>query len=127
MIWIDQDCNIQTRMFRKQTATNMLLAWGSYHPIPLKQRIPIGQYSRARRNCSQESDFISESKKLYRRFQEQGNPQKPLKKAYQRALNTTRQELLAPISQQNNEEKKEGKNLVRCIGTYDASACDVRK
>lgn len=73
-ISIDDCLQLQTNIYRKPTSTNSFLHWHSYHTPALKNGIPIGQYLRARRNCSTEVDFQNECKTLYQRFCERGSP-----------------------------------------------------
>ena len=103
---------IVTEVYRKPTSTNTLLHWQSYHPPPLKKGIPVGQYIRARRNCSDDSGFLKECETLYSRFQNRGYPKKILHKAFKRAKDTDRVSLLQskPIKESTT---------IRCIGNFD--------
>lgn len=88
--------NVTTEVYRKLTSTNGFLHWQSYHPKPLRSDIPIGQYLRARHNCSEETSFELECKELYNCFRAKGYPKKVLHRAYYRAKTTPRDDLLGP-------------------------------
>ncbi|KAM8977451.1 CRACD-like protein [Pelodytes ibericus] len=102
-ISIDHDNSIKTNLFRKPTATNNLLSWESYHPEPLRRSIPIGQYLRARRNCSSLALFQQEANKLRQMFRSRGYPSRWLKQAFQRALLQDRESLIQKNSYKNWE------------------------
>ncbi|XP_071989321.1 uncharacterized protein [Engystomops pustulosus] len=79
---------------RKQTATNSLLSFTSFHPKHLRQSIPVGQFLRLRRNCSDIADFRKHAKDLTGRFRARGYPKKVISKAFVRARDSDRQTLL---------------------------------
>ncbi|XP_056416174.1 immunoglobulin superfamily member 3 [Hyla sarda] len=112
-IMIDETNTIQTKVFRKPTSTNNLLHWQSWHPVTLRRSIPVGQFLRAKRNCSTQDTFEAESVELSRRFRARGYPLAHVKKAHRRANNSDRRQLLT-----SNRVATEHK--IRCIGTYDA-------
>lgn len=119
-ITLGEDGSVMTKVYRKATSTNSFLHWNSYHPTPLKSGIPIGQYLREKRNCSDMTSFHSECGELYNRFRARGYPKKVLHRAYKRARDTPREELLkdkGPICSDN---------IIRCIGTYDTNNKKVK-
>lgn len=120
-IWIDEHKHIQTCIYRKPTATNGFLHWDSWHPPSLKKGIPTGQYLRAWRNCSQDSDFQEECEGLFRRFRDRSYPKRPLRAAYHRARATPRNILLTDFAPKPQDMQ------VRCIGTFDNKANAVKK
>ncbi|CAH2293015.1 Hypothetical predicted protein, partial [Pelobates cultripes] len=120
-ITVLEDGKVETELFRKDTATNSLLNWTSYHPVKLKSGIPFGQYLRARRNCSTETSFQREANKLRTMFKQKGYPNRILKRAYQRALLINRSESL-----RSSRPKSETK-ITRCVGTYDLYWDKVQK
>uniref|UniRef100_A0A8C5LZ44 Helix-turn-helix domain-containing protein n=1 Tax=Leptobrachium leishanense TaxID=445787 RepID=A0A8C5LZ44_9ANUR len=85
-IIINSDLELITTLHRKPTSTNNFLNWSSHHPQNLKRGIPIGQYLRARRNCTSLQDFQLEANLLKNMFLSKGYPRKCLKRAYHRAL-----------------------------------------
>lgn len=80
-----QDNRIITHLHRKKTATNSLLHYSSHHPKHLKRGIPVGQFLRVRRNCSDFGDFPSNSKDLTRRFADRGYPKRIISEAFHQA------------------------------------------
>lgn len=89
-----QHNKIITRLHRKKTATNSLLHYSSHHPMHLKRGIPVGQFLRVRRNCSDTGDFISNAQDLTRRFINRSYPKWVVSQAFQRARGSDRKELL---------------------------------
>ncbi|XP_071995609.1 uncharacterized protein [Engystomops pustulosus] len=85
---------ILTTLFRKQTATNSLLHYGSFHPQHVRDGIPIGQFLRIRRNCTSKQDFQEHSRDLTTRLKNRGYPKKVISHAYQRARDANRSSLL---------------------------------
>ncbi|CAJ0966394.1 unnamed protein product [Ranitomeya imitator] len=83
------DGSVSTDIFRKTTATNSLLHFTSSHPPKLKSSIPIGQFLRARRICSDDTAFHAQARDLRHRFKNRG---------YSRALYTNRSTLLSKSS-----------------------------
>lgn len=79
---------------RKSTAANTLLSATSDHPKSLIRGIPIGQFLRTRRNCSNKQDFMSAARDLYGRFRERGYSHSCIREAKRRAIQTDRQKLL---------------------------------
>uniref|UniRef100_A0A8C5N1Y7 Reverse transcriptase domain-containing protein n=1 Tax=Leptobrachium leishanense TaxID=445787 RepID=A0A8C5N1Y7_9ANUR len=111
---------IATSLFRKKTASNNLLHWDSFHPKSLKRGIPLGQYLRLRRLCSTDEEFVAKSQILRHDFKEKGYPNRCLKRAFQRALLLSRDDLL-------EDHTKPDTKLIRCIGTFDAGWDHVKK
>ncbi|XP_073436564.1 uncharacterized protein [Dendrobates tinctorius] len=85
-----------TTLFRKQTATNNVLHFDSFHPAHLRKGIPKGQFIRIRRNCSRTEDFMRESRQLSNRFRERGYPRKIISGAFEFSRNRPREEFLTP-------------------------------
>ncbi|XP_040260923.1 uncharacterized protein LOC120977182 [Bufo bufo] len=85
---------IRTSLFRKETATNSLLHFNSFHPAHLRRGIPKGQFLRLRRNCTTTPDFSEASIDLTNRFRARGYPKKVIYGAFERAKTTDRLELL---------------------------------
>ncbi|CAH2327957.1 Hypothetical predicted protein, partial [Pelobates cultripes] len=78
-------------------------------------RIPIGQYLRLRRNCSNIEDFKIKARALQHQFKQKGYPNRCLKYAYKRALCEERWELL-----KDKSIPKLTQEIIRCIGNFDA-------
>ncbi|XP_069609775.1 uncharacterized protein [Ranitomeya imitator] len=92
---MDQN-RIVTTLFRKQTATNNLLHFESFHPSHLRRGIPKGQFLRLRRNCTRTEDFCMEARQLTNRFRERGYPKKIISGAFEFSRTRTREEALQP-------------------------------
>uniref|UniRef100_A0A8C5W8X4 Reverse transcriptase domain-containing protein n=1 Tax=Leptobrachium leishanense TaxID=445787 RepID=A0A8C5W8X4_9ANUR len=103
---------VSTTLYRKETATNNLLNWSSFHPKSLRLGIPYGQYLRLKRICSSEIEYEKQAKTLRKNFKEKGYPNRVLKQAYQKAKYHSRETLLQDLSKTNS-------NQIRCIGNYD--------
>ncbi|XP_056392638.1 uncharacterized protein LOC130285306 [Hyla sarda] len=61
---VDEQGFITTDLLWKQTAANMVLHATSAHPRHLINNIPVGQYIRARRICSNDFNFEKQAKDL---------------------------------------------------------------
>ncbi|XP_078504074.1 uncharacterized protein LOC144762705 [Lissotriton helveticus] len=85
---------LTTKTYHKPTAKNNLLEYTSFHPRPLKENLPYGQYLRLRRNCSELTDFKTQSADLTSKLKMRGYPQPILGKSYKRARNQPREALL---------------------------------
>ncbi|XP_073510776.1 uncharacterized protein [Phyllobates terribilis] len=104
-IYNGKDNTLQTQVYRKPTAVNSLLFADSSHPKPLVNNIPTGEFVRIRRNCSEEETFHEQSKELFQRFRQRGYSRRVLLKAYRRACNTSRIDLLKPrLGHQDNQQ-----------------------
>uniref|UniRef100_A0A8C5P7I8 Reverse transcriptase domain-containing protein n=1 Tax=Leptobrachium leishanense TaxID=445787 RepID=A0A8C5P7I8_9ANUR len=114
------DGQIMTTLYRKETATNNLLNWESFHPPPLKRGIPTGQYIRLRRTCSSLEDFKTKAKDLRAMFKQKGYPNRCLKRAYQNALLTNRDLTL-------QDKQKNTDTCIRMIGNFDTGWYEIRK
>ncbi|CAJ0958069.1 unnamed protein product, partial [Ranitomeya imitator] len=85
---------LETRMFRKETAVNALLHATSAHPPTMINSIPIGQFLRLRRICSEDTEFEKQASELRDRFLERGYSRRSVKKGYNRAKNISRHQAL---------------------------------
>ncbi|XP_069615772.1 uncharacterized protein [Ranitomeya imitator] len=110
-----EDSKITCNLFRKITATNSLLHYGSFHPQHLKNGIPKGQFLRLRRNCSTNTDFLGQAKDLTKRFQQRGYPQGVISKAFQHARGQDRSNLLEKKIQPREYFNCRSRNLVYAI------------
>lgn len=107
-----QQNKVTTNLFRKETATDSLLHFNSFHPTHTKTGIPTGQFGRLRRICSKTEDFLEKAGDLTIRFKDRGYPKQVVSKAFQKAYHSDRQELLQP-RQRMNERK------VRLVTMYN--------
>ncbi|OCT88234.1 hypothetical protein XELAEV_18016860mg [Xenopus laevis] len=128
-IYRDKENNLQTSVYRKNTATNNLLHAKSQHPSNLIKGIPTGQYLCVRRLCSTPGNFKIEAKKLYDRFKQRGYSHNCLKRAYKRALESDRSSLLIPRKNNNNNKKLEqstnSKQQIRLIGDFSSQYREI--
>lgn len=116
-----KDGTIKTKLYRKPTASNSILRANSSHPNNLIKSIPVGEYLRARRNCSQEEDFITESREIRKRLTQRGYKDEYLRKAFKRARNSTRNDLLF-----KREDRKDKQIITRFITTYTEQHKDLK-
>ncbi|CAJ0960814.1 unnamed protein product [Ranitomeya imitator] len=94
LLEVDELGFIHTDVFRKPTSTNSLLHFSSSHQQSLIKGIPVGQFLRMRRICSDESSFERQSRDLSTRFAERGYSSRCIKQAYWRARCTDRSQAL---------------------------------
>ncbi|XP_078504586.1 uncharacterized protein LOC144763140 [Lissotriton helveticus] len=88
------DNKLVSKLYCKTTAGNTLLHAESGHPSTLIRSIPYGEFLRARRNCSTESDFNTECECMTRRFLERGYDSNVIKQTQVKAANFKQSELL---------------------------------
>ncbi|CAJ0952186.1 unnamed protein product [Ranitomeya imitator] len=106
---------IQTDIYRKQTATNTLLHASSCHPRHMVQAIPVGQFLRLRRICSNDADFEARAEELKQRFLSRGYSGRCVKRAYHRAKYSDRNNLLYG----KTSKKSTNNNAARFITSYN--------
>ncbi|KAM9331066.1 vomeronasal type-2 receptor 26-like [Gastrophryne carolinensis] len=102
MIMTVGDCTLRTGLYRKETAVNLLLHYESFHLTSLKQGIPMGQFLRVRRNCSNDEEFEQQAGDLVQRFRRRGFPKVVVERALSRARTTPRSGLLVPKQRTRN-------------------------
>lgn len=84
---------LHTSIFRKETDRNTILRADSCHPSSLISNIPFGQFQRLRRICDSRSDFETQSRDMYRRFQQRGYGKRTLNRAIRKARSMDRVQL----------------------------------
>ncbi|CAJ0965325.1 unnamed protein product, partial [Ranitomeya imitator] len=89
-----RDGLLSTCLYRKPTAVTGFLDYRSFHPKHTRDGVPTGQFLRARRNCTQDSDFKREAKDLSVKFKTRYYPKKCISRAYQRASGQSQDSLL---------------------------------
>lgn len=112
---------LQTKTFYKPTARNSMLSYKSFHPRPLRDNLPYGQFLRLRRNCSILEDYKKQAKELEGRLQERDYPIKTIRKCQKRARNQPRESLL------ETTPRAEPQDLLTCVTTYSTSTNTVKK
>ncbi|XP_077137802.1 uncharacterized protein LOC143803929 [Ranitomeya variabilis] len=115
----DQDVDdlgfIHTDVFRKPTSTNSLLHFSSSHQSSLIRGIPVGQFLRMRRICSDEESFEKQSRDLSRRFTERGYSSQAIERGYWRAKHTDRSRALNKQRSTTQDLDKGGTHLSLCF------------
>ncbi|OCT83245.1 hypothetical protein XELAEV_18025782mg [Xenopus laevis] len=99
-----EDQAINTSIFRKPCSGNTLRHASSCHPKKRIEGIPVGQFSRLRRNCSTSKDFGSQARDMQLRFLERGYKQRTIQKALQRAEGSNRENLLRTREKENKSQ-----------------------
>ncbi|KAM9320087.1 uncharacterized protein PAF06_004553 [Gastrophryne carolinensis] len=93
-VTIDSLGQINSCFYRKASAANTILRASSAHPQHLLRSIPYGEYLRARRNCTQDKDFKAAADEIRDRLLLRGYNKKVLSKAYTKAIQRPRSEIL---------------------------------
>ncbi|XP_077123799.1 uncharacterized protein LOC143781196 [Ranitomeya variabilis] len=117
---IVKENRINTTLFRKQTATNSVLHYSSFHPSHLRNSIPKGQFLRVRRNCSTLTDFHDESRQLTNRFHERGYPRRIVSRAFEASRQKSREEVL-------KTQQRASKDQLSLVARYNNQWDDVRR
>ncbi|CAJ0965210.1 unnamed protein product, partial [Ranitomeya imitator] len=86
--------SLLTSLFSKPMATNSLLEYRSFHPVHTKRGVPIGQFLRVRRNCTEDNVFHMEARELTSRLKERNYPRRCILAAYERARSQNQVSLL---------------------------------
>ncbi|KAM4034697.1 uncharacterized protein ACNLHF_021376 [Anomaloglossus baeobatrachus] len=111
---------ITTSLFRKQTATNSVLHYTSFHPKHVRDGIPKGQFLRVRRNCTSVTTFRSEAQDLTTRFLKRGYPRKVVSRAFQYSAN-----ILWPDTFRGRQRTEMG--TINLVTTYNNQWYKVRQ
>ncbi|CAJ0955519.1 unnamed protein product [Ranitomeya imitator] len=116
-IWVEtaSDGSVCTDVFRKPTSTNSYLHAESSHPVSTIRGIPIGQFLRVKRICSNDILFEKQCEELTRRFEDRGYSRRMIRRGYRRAKSTTRNELLYT----NKIKERKDEKQVRFISTFN--------
>ena len=93
---IRPDRCIKTNLYVKPTDSAGYLHYTSAHPKHCIRGIPLGQFLRIRRICSDEADFINHCVTKGQHFVLRGYPSQSISKAFIKALDTPRDTLLTP-------------------------------
>ena len=83
-----------TDLYRKKTDTCSYLQADSFHPTHLKKSLPVSQYSRIRRICSNTTDFNKQADELDLRFRQKKYPEQWIKSARDKYKEMTQDECL---------------------------------
>ncbi|OCT80018.1 hypothetical protein XELAEV_18026834mg [Xenopus laevis] len=88
---------LKTDLFRKTTDKNSVLHYTSFHPKPLRDSLPLSQYTRLKRIVSNDSDLQKEKGEMTSRFMERGYPHDILDMNKRKLQNRSREDLLCPL------------------------------
>ncbi|CAJ0959600.1 unnamed protein product, partial [Ranitomeya imitator] len=113
---------INSDVYRKPTSTNLLLHASSSHPRHMIQSVPVGQFLRLRRICSSDTDFERQAEDLKNRFLERGYSRRVLKRAYNRARHSHRNDLLYKPTNVNRQPD----NQSRFITNFNCHSTSIR-
>lgn len=83
-----------TDLYRKPKDRNTVLHGQSFHPTRLKISLPISQFKRIRRICTQDEMYEKQCKDLCQRFHERGYADNWIREARARFENTDQKECL---------------------------------
>lgn len=93
-IYKNSQGGLGTSIYRKPLSRNTILRADSHHPKQLIKNIPIGQFLRLRRNCSNDAEFERGAVEMIERFRNRGYTENDISAAYERARSTQRSHLL---------------------------------
>ncbi|KAM4043753.1 uncharacterized protein ACNLHF_014024 [Anomaloglossus baeobatrachus] len=122
---VGADGALHTDIHRKETSVNSLLHASSAHTRSTIRAVPTGQFLRARRVCSTDQSFESESQNLRVRFQQRGYSNRNIKRGYLRARHTPREQLL--YSATSTKKDKNKGNEIRYISTFNCQWDKMRE
>ena len=98
------DGYIKTDLYTKPTDSNNYLHFYSAHPGHCKRGIPLGQFLRLRRICSDDEAFLGHSIAKARHLLRRRYPKDVITQAFQKAWKTRRHELLHKKTNQKEEQ-----------------------
>ena len=108
--------------YTKPTDSNNYLHYYSAHPTHCKRGIPLGQFLRLRRICSEDRAFILHSIEKAKHLKRRGYPVEVITKAFEKAWGTKRHEVLNKPSTHKNEQDP---NIL--VPTYSPGFDGLRK
>lgn len=113
--------HLLTSLYQKSTAGNTIFEALSFHYKPLLNPIPFGQYVQAKRNCSNDTLYEKETATLRARLWASGYSNSVLKKAYHKAKNKIRSDLLF------SHKQVETDNQTRVVTQYTSQHKQIRQ
>ena len=99
------DCKISSNIYFKPTDSHNYLLYSSNHPPSCLNSIPYSQLLRAKRICSNHSDFAEASKQILGFFEARGYPSNTTTKASNRISNIDRNSALKPKSKSKHTDR----------------------
>ncbi|KAJ1165186.1 hypothetical protein NDU88_005615 [Pleurodeles waltl] len=109
----ERNGSLVTEVYYKPTDRNTLLQFQSFHPRSLKENLPVGQFLRLRRNCTEIMDYKRHAQQLTNKLRARGYPDHLLRRADKRARVSPRETLLQPSTRTNK-----GDPLI-CVTTFN--------
>ena len=100
---------INTSLYTKETDTLSYLDYSSCHPASCKKSIPYSQFLRLRRICSDEDDFVTQSRKLAKSFHKAHYPDNIIQSGFDKAFQFKRDDLLKRPSNNSKTDKSDPK------------------
>lgn len=115
--------SLKTDLFRKATDRNTILHGDSFHPKQLIKSLPISQFHRVRRICSDASTYSAQSSDMAKRFLNRGYKHTWVDAAMTRFDHTTQEECLKPKQRTSGNTKPS----TRCCVRYSPLAHEFKK
>ncbi|KAJ1122525.1 hypothetical protein NDU88_001011 [Pleurodeles waltl] len=109
----EKDGFLKTEVFYKPTDRNNLLQFQSFHPRSLKDNLPVGQFLRLRRNCSELAHYTKRAKKLTKKLRAKGYLAHITRRAEKKGRFSHGYLLLQP------SERSEKKERLICVTTFN--------
>ncbi|KAJ1155024.1 hypothetical protein NDU88_007760 [Pleurodeles waltl] len=117
----ERNGSLTTVVYYKPTDRNTLLQFQSFHPRSLRENLPVGQFLRLRRNCTELTDYKKHAQQLTDKLRARGYPDHLLRRADKRARVNPRETLLQSRSRTNK-----GDRLI-CVTTFNPASNTVKK
>ncbi len=119
MVYKKED-KIETTIYNKPTDAPTYLHYSSHHPLKQRQSVPYGLMIRARRICSEETEFLSQAYRIISTLTRVGYPKELLENTLERVKLLDRRQLL-------NTQEKPVQNETRLITQYNENNPDMRQ
>ncbi|KAJ1172432.1 hypothetical protein NDU88_004279 [Pleurodeles waltl] len=81
----ERNGSLTTEVYYKPTDCNTLLQFQSFHPRSLRENLPVGQFLRLRRNCTELTDYKKHAQQVTNKLRARGYPDHLLRRADKRA------------------------------------------
>ena len=104
-VYLDNDGNLNTKVYTKPTDSHNYLHYTSAHPRKCIEAIPYGQFIRIKRICTKTSDFEEHAKVLAHHFKRRGYPDSLIQSSLQKVRKLDRSTLLAPKNKKSQDRE----------------------
>lgn len=124
-----EDNKIKTDLFRKSTDRNTILRGDSFHPRPLLRSLPVSQFHRIRRICSDDPSYLAQAEVLKNRFLSRGYREEWVDAAKERFDQISQDDCLMPKvknKKHNNNKNNQGSSPICCM-KYSPLASEFRR